>query len=207
MTITLFLILMALAIAIITYPYKRKFKPLQLLIALLFAICVSAGYWQWGGWKGLAEYNRQQAALKSFKNPQEVIDKLKQHLNSSPKSARGWFLLGRLYASRNQWSEAVDAFNRAHLLEPNNEQTTVNYAQSLWQNNHQIFNATIRGLFLSILKVNPNQPDALSMLAIDAFQERDYSIAKHYWTHLLSLVPPDSEDANAIRKAIKRCPS
>lgn len=197
-------VLILLAIAIIIYPYKGTFKRLQFMIVLLFAICVSVGYWQWGGWQGLTEYNRQQAALKSFKNPQEIIDKLKQHLNASPTSARGWFLLGRLYASQNQWSEAVDAFNQAHLLEPNNEQTTVNYAQSLWQNNHQIFNATIRALFLSILKANPNQPDALSMLAIDAFQEHDYSTAKQYWTHLLSLVPPNSEDAKAIRKAIKR---
>ncbi len=204
MNITLFVVLMLIAVVIVVYPYQGKFKRSQFIIVPLLVVCVSAGYWQWGGWIRFTEYNHQQTALKSFKNPQEIIDKLKQHLNASPTSARGWFLLGRLYASQNQWPEAVDAFNRSHLLEPNNEQTTVHYAQSLWQNNQQMFNATIRALFLSILKANPNQPDALSMLAIDAFQEHDYSKAKQYWTHLLSLVPPNSEDAKAIRKAIKR---
>ena len=109
-----------------------------------------------------------------------------------------------MFSSQDQWPEALEAFNRAHLLEPDNEQITVNYAQSLWQTNHQVFNATIRGVFQSLLKKNPNQPDSLSMLAIDAFQKHAYQRAIDYWTHLLTLVPPDSVEAKAIRRAINK---
>ena len=205
MNVTLLVVLIVVAILVVVYPYQGKFKRMQFVIAFVLVLGVSMGYWQWGAWSSLSQYTRTQMALKSFKNPEDVIEKLKQHLKADPSSARGWFLLGRLYASEDQWPEASDAFGRAHLLEPDDEQTTVNTAQSLWQTNHQRFNASIRTMFQSILNHNPNQPDALSMLAVDAFQHHDLPKAKAYWVHLLSLVPPDSADAKAIRKAIAHC--
>lgn len=204
MNVTPFVVLLLIAVFIVVYPYQGKLKRSQFVIAFVLTICASLGYWQWGSWQNVTEYTQQQIALKSFKNPQDLIDKLKQHLNDDPSSARGWFLLGRLYSSQDQWPQALEAFNRAHLLEPDNEQITVNYAQSLWQTNHQVFNATIRGLFQSLLKKNPNQPDSLSMLAIDAFQDHAYQRAIDYWTHLLTLVPPNSVEAKAIRRAINK---
>lgn len=196
------ILLLLIAVAIVVYPYQKKFQQTQVGIALLLVISVPIGYWYWGSWQNLAKYTRQQILLKSVKNPQQLVEKLKQHLAKDPDSARGWFLLGRLYASQSQWSEARDAFQRSHLLDPDNEQTTVNYVQSLWQMNHQVLNATIQKLLESILKKNPQQPDALSILALDAYRSHDYQKAIDYWTLLLKQVPPDSEDAKAIRQAI-----
>jgi len=204
MNVTFLIILLLMAMVVVVYPYQGKFPRIQILIASLLIIGVCIGYWQWGSWESLTQYTRQQALLKSIKNPQELIDKFKQHLEKNPDSARGWFLLGRLYASQSRWSEARGAFHQAHLLDPNNEQINVNDIQSLWQTNHQVFNPNIRKRLQSILKNNPNQPDTLSMLAIDAFQEHDYQKAIEYWTQLLSLVPPDSVDAKAIRQAIAK---
>ena len=59
-------------------------------------------------------------------------------------------------------------------------------------------------MFFSVLKSNPKQPDALAMLAMDAFLSKAYSQAIAYWERLLVLVPKDSEDALAIRKAIAK---
>ena len=140
--------------------------------------------------------------MKSLKTPQELIDKLKAHLQQKPDSARGWYLLGRLYAGQNQWKSAYKVFFKAHELEPDNEQITVNYAQSIWQTHHRIFTSDVRQLFQSILKKNPNQPDALSMLAMDAYQHHEYQRAIDYWSLLLALLPQDSSESKAIRKAI-----
>ena len=113
-------------------------------------------------------------------------------------------MLGRLYASQGTWEKAKAAFAMASELEPDSEKYRINYAQSLWQLNHQAFNDAIRAVFFSVLKSNPEQPDALAMLAMDAFLSKAYSQAIAYWERLLVLVPKDSEDALAIRKAIAK---
>ncbi len=166
-------------------------------------------YWRWGAWPDWQKYIQQQAKqqqvqamLRSVRNPQDLIAKLQARLEHQPDSARGWYLLGRLYASQDQWQQAHDAYAKAYRLKPHDEQITVNYAQSLWQLNHQAFDTEIRTLFQSILLKNVNQSDALAMLAMDAFVGHAYQQAIDYWQRLLKNSPPHSEEAQAIRKAI-----
>jgi cytochrome c-type biogenesis protein CcmH len=207
----IFGLLLIAAIVIASYPFTAQTKWLSCLSATVLLVGGGAGYWRWGAWPALQEFAHQQAmhqkvqaAMKSLKKPQDVIEKLTRHLQHDPKSAQGWYLLGRIYASQNRWTSAFDAFNKAHQLESTNEQFAVNYAQSLWQIRHQTFDGEIRILFLEMLKTNPKQPDSLSMLAMDAFQSHDYQRAIQYWTQLLAVVSAESADANVIRRAIAR---
>ena len=73
----------------------------------------------------------------------------------------------------------------AYQLEPDNEQFTLNYVQNAWQMNQQKFTDTHRKLLAHVLEKNPNQPDALAMLAMDAYQQHDYQHAINYWQQLL----------------------
>ncbi len=203
--------LLVLAVIIAIYPLSRQYSRVQLAIVIVLLTGSALGYWQWGSWAKWGDYlhqqetnRRAQAVMKSLKSPQELIDKLKAHLQQKPDSARGWYLLGRLYASENQWKSASKVFFKAHELEPDNEQITVNYAQSIWQTHHQIFTPDVRQLFQSMLKKNPKQPDALSMLAMDAYQQHEYQRAIDYWSSLLVLLPQDSSESKAIRKAISK---
>lgn len=200
-------LLLALVIAVM--PLRRHTARIQWIIAMVLIVGSVFGYLQWGAMAQWFDYLKQQAIsqraqviMKSLNGPQALIEKLKTHLQHQPNSARGWFLLGRLYASQDQWSEANQAFIKAVQLEPNNEPIMVNYAQSQWQLNHQVFTPEIRALFESLLKKNPNQPDALSMLAIDAYQQHQYQKAIDDWSKLLPLLPKASTESRAIRKAI-----
>lgn len=203
--------LLLLAIAIVLIPVRQHKHIMHLGIIFSLIGLSLFGYWYWGSFPALLAHKQQQAKkvqvealLQSMKSPQQLVDRLKKHLEQHPESARGWFLLGRLYAGQGAWFTAFEVFKRAHQLEPNNEEITVNYAQSMWQNNNQKLNASIRKLFENLLRNNPNQPDALSMLAIDSFQQHAYQQAIRYWTKLLDLLPQDSDDANAIRRAIAK---
>lgn len=207
-----FLILSIIAASIVVYPLRKSQGNIMftLLLALVLLALPLLGYHYWGSgadWDNyqqqLAKQEQVQDLLKSVQgSPQALIAKLKARLAQQPESARGWYLLGRLYASQEDWQQAHDAYAKAHKLAPTNEQTTINYAQSLWQLNHQQFNDEIRGLFESVLQKNANQPDALAMLAMDAFLGHAYQYAIDYWQRLLNIIPPQSEDALAIRKAI-----
>lgn len=205
------LILLMLALTLALYPW-RKSRAVILGAAPVMIVLTGLAYWHWGAgleWTHyLQEGIRQQRAQSLMKtmhdDPAELIAKLKATVEKQPASARGWYLLGRLYVSQNQWQQANDAFATAHQLQPNDEQITVNYAQNLWQLNNQQFDGTIRTLLNDVLKHNASQPDALAMLAMDAYACHEYQRAIDYWQALLKQVSPQSEEAMAIRKAIAK---
>ncbi|KTC80000.1 tetratricopeptide repeat protein [Legionella cherrii] len=202
--------LTGLACIFMVYPFKRRFIASLLLFPTVFLVAF-AGYFYWGGFGGWQQYvhhlkSQEQAKkiLESVKSPQELIDKLKAKLDDSPKSAKGWYLLGRLYSSQNDKQNAVNAFAKAYQFNPDDEQFAVNYAHSLWVLNNQQFTEQITEIFRRLLKNNPNQADALAMLAMDAFVSHAYEDAISYWQRLLKLAPEQSEEAQAIRKAIAK---
>ncbi len=204
-----FLILLLLALSVALYPLRKSRMALFLTPVLI--VLVGLAYWRWGAWPEWVSHletskkqQRIQTMLKSIRDPAELIAKLKSTLRKQPNSARGWYLLGRLYVSQNQWQQANEVFERAHTLQPDDEQITVNYVQNLWQLNHQTFDKTSRALLNSVLQRNANQPDALAMLAMDAYRRHEYQQAINFWQRLLKLVSPQSEEAQAIRKAIAK---
>ncbi|BCA95091.1 cytochrome C type biogenesis protein CcmH [Legionella antarctica] len=198
------------ASGVIIYPLRRNLKVSLLVMPIIFAL-ISTGYFFWGSfadWRKYLHHNKSrvlaQEMLKSVKNPQELIDKLAAKLDDAPESAKGWYLLGRLYTSQNDNQNASKAFAKAYYLKPGEEQFAVNYAHSLWEINSQQFSPKIIEIFDVLLKNNPKQPDALAMLAMNAFLSHAYEDAIVYWQRLLNLAPEQSEEALAIRKAIAK---
>lgn len=208
--VALLVLFTLIASLLILYPLRRQALICGLLIPVIFGM-VFGGYYSWGGFPQWQNHihqkqseQRAQQMLQSIKNPQELVEKLRSRLDDSPESAKGWYLLGRVYSSQNDHQNARKAFATAHHLKPNNEQFAVNYAHSLWMVNKQQFNPEILDLFKSLLVNNPNQPDALAMLAMNAFVSKAYKEAIDYWQRLLKITPEQSDAAFAIRKAIAK---
>jgi cytochrome c-type biogenesis protein CcmH len=203
-----FLFLGFFALSLMLYPLRRSWFAL-FIAALLLLPSLFLTYQHWGAWTAWQESRGQQAnkarvaaLLREIKSPAELITRLKAKLQENPESARGWYLLGRLYASQGKWGLAKDAFLRAYQLKPKDELIIVNYAQSLWQ-----LNQPFRDLVTALLQRNPTQPDALMMLALDAYKQGDKDQAIYYWQRLLRLVPKRSKEAQMLRKAIAKAQS
>ncbi len=207
--LSIFLILIVLlTLPLILYPFRHSKK---LCIFLIPVVCIAVffAYKYWGSqseWQAYKQKQRQQRQVQDFlqtiKTPGELVERLKKRLKLNPNNAQGWFLLGRLYASQNQWPEASQSFAKAYGLKPQDEAISVNYAQSLWQINEQSFTEKIRTILGVVLEANPKQADALAMLAMDAFINQNYQKAINYWQRLVIMVPPSSEEAKMIAKAI-----
>lgn len=178
------------------------------LVGLLFVLFA---YLNWGAWGRLHRYqiemSRQEKInkiLKKLPDRGHLIAQLRHHLETSPQSERGWYLLGRLYASAGQWQSALDAFARAVKLNPKDQKAQIQYALTLWQLNQQKLDDNMRRLFTQLIADKPNQPDALAVLALDAYTQSHFTQAIDYWKRLLLVLPSESEEANATRQWIAK---
>lgn len=197
----------ALSFTLVPLWQERK---LVLVILLIFPIFALSFYYYGGSSRLLQEKfmeqekTTQMAKLRAqLGTPQQVIATLKQHLQQNPQSAKGWYLLGRLYLSLRQLNEAQTAFAQAYKIEPNNPTILFQYASAIYLARH-----TLKGeagqLLNRLLQLEPNSPMAINLLGIDAYTQGKYQDAIDYWQRLLPVVSPDSPDGKALLAAIAK---
>lgn len=96
--------------------------------------------------------------LATIKDPKDLITRLRQRLDNTPASSRGWYLLGRLYLSQNELQQAKTSFKKAITLNPENDTARVSYVQVLLLLNHQQFNDDMTAqLHLLLKKIQNNR--------------------------------------------------
>jgi cytochrome c-type biogenesis protein CcmH len=205
-----FILLGVLATGIACYPLKQSPRMLWMMTSVC-GLVLALGYVAWGGfsaWHAFQQEEQKQReaeqVVRSFGSIDVLIERMKARVATTPKDAKAWFLLGRVYGSEGDWVHAHEALTLAHTLAPQTEEFTLHYAQSVWETHHQAFDDETRVLLVAVLKEHPNQPDALAMLAFDAYNRQLYQDAVMYWEHLLRLTPSTSEDADKLRQAIAK---
>lgn len=200
--------LAALAALVIPLRQQPRLSALVLVLASGFS---AWAYWHWGAYVDWQNYASQQqrelqvkALLKEMKGPDELIRRFKAKLEADQDNPKAWYLLGKLQAAQGDWSAAAESLARATSLAPEAEEYWVHYAHARWQEEGQQFSPAVHEIFIHLLRLNAKQPDALAMLAMEAFQAHDYAKAIDYWQQLLVLAPEDSAEAKAIRQAIAK---
>lgn len=208
------IILGSIGIAAILYPIRKN----RLIICGLFPILFSflfGTYFLFGGWFQWTDHlvkeqkhKKIMELLTKFKDPNEIAEKFRARLTDDKSSAQGWFLLGKVYRSQGRFQEASEALLKAYNLLPENHEYVISYVDSVWENNNRapLSQYLVRALE-DVLKVNPTNPDCLSLLAINAYNSKDYASAIKYWNTLLTLVPEGSEEAMVLNKAILKARS
>lgn len=205
-----FTLLLLLAILIFLAPFRIKGNKKIIFSAFIFCILAIVAYFFWGNWStwqatidSAQKQEKAKALLATIGSPIQLAEKLKAQLKQKP-SPRGWYLLGRVYQSQQQWQAARKAFKKSLALDANSEATWIHYVESLWQIENQQFTQEIRAVLLQILAKNPKQADALTLLAMDAEIQKDYPKAIAYWQQLLKLLPITSKEAAVIQQRIIR---
>lgn len=213
MTIIFWIIISMMIVAALgfgVYPLRHS-KITACLIMICIPVIALFVYLRVGDYQGLKQYEQlraESAQVKSMlahiKNPAQLIDQLRQHLQHDPNSAEGWFLLGRLYSDNNQWAQAKSALSRAYQLSPHNEQYVLSYVQADFFVNNRRLSLEDVALLAPILKHDPNNVNAINLLAIDAYLQHHYQTAVSYWERLLAIFPPDSGDSKAVLQMIAK---
>ncbi len=207
LTILLILVLL-LALAFVIWPLRHEWKTAG-TVAMLVLLTGGLFYQHLGGYQQLSRFHQEKEqhalakeALKQFKNADEVIDRLRAHLKKEPNSAKGWYLLGRLYASAKQFQPAKDAYQKAYKLNPKDKKIRLEYMQALYITHGAQIKGLTKTILNSLLQEYPNEPDVLNFIAMDAYSHQHYQKAAIYWQKLLRLLPQGSDEHTMILKAI-----
>lgn len=128
-----------------------------------------------------------------------MVARLAARLRENPDDAVGWKMLGRSYAVLGRFGEAIDAYSKAVLRSPRDAQLLADFADALGMARGQSLQGEPEKLVLRALEIEPQNFKALALAGTAAFERGAFAAAADYWQRMLLLVPPDSQDAEAIR--------
>ncbi len=135
-------------------------------------------------------------------DPLKMVARLEKRLEQQPDDAAGWSRLGRAYAVLGKPEQAMAAYARAYKLAPDDPQVIGEYAGFLLNQDSQNTEGQVHALFSRLLELDRKNPDALWFFGYAAHRKGDYAEAVGYWKQLLKQLPPESEEADQLKRII-----
>lgn len=115
-----------------------------------------------------------------------------------------WLILGRIGMVLNNRDTAVEAFQRALQLAPNNEEVKLSYAEVLTRSSDPQDNREAQGMLDEMLKHDPANVRLLSLVAFNAFQQQQYDRAIDAWQRMLTQLPADDARIAQVQRSIQQ---
>jgi cytochrome c-type biogenesis protein CcmH len=135
---------------------------------------------------------------------EKMVSDLAERMAKDPSDPKGWIVLARSYRVMNRLPQAEDAFN--HIGEPLFQNATLlaEYADVLATRAMGNFDGKPMEMVKRALALDPQNPMALSLSATAAYNRNDLAGAVAQWERLLTIVPPDSDDAKWLSEAVTK---
>lgn len=116
----------------------------------------------------------QQGEPLSNNEMQELALGLRTKLAEQGDDEMAWLLLGRIMLMLNDFESANMSFEKAIAMNPNNVNALVSKAQVLMLEGSELSISKAAKVVSSVLKIEPSNSDALSMLALIAYERGDW---------------------------------
>ncbi len=131
-----------------------------------------------------------------------LIRKVEEKAQANPDDGEAWSMLARSYTVMEQWPKALQAYEKAAKLLPQNASVLSGYAEALAIANQFVLTGRPMELVQQALEIDPEDMKALEMAGFNALQEGDFSRASVYLKRLYGLLPPESPAAETIQAAL-----
>jgi cytochrome c-type biogenesis protein CcmH len=131
-----------------------------------------------------------------------MVERLAARLRENPDDTDGWKMLGRSYTVMGRFREAVDAYSKAALRAPRDAQLLADFADALAVTRGQSLQGEPESLVRRALEIDPHNLKALALAGTAEFDRGEFAAAARTWERMLPLVPPESENARAIRENV-----
>ncbi|TMQ75647.1 c-type cytochrome biogenesis protein CcmI [Candidatus Accumulibacter phosphatis] len=171
-----------------------------LALLVLIPLAAAAGYALLGEPRALDPLQRQ--ARIAPEQIEAMLNSLVDKLQKNPDDHQGWVMLARSYKVLERFPEAAKAYERAAPLVDQDPALLADYADVLAQTQGGSLQGRPSELIERALRINPREPQALLLAGAAATDREQFAAAADYWSRLLELVEPGSEEANALTAAI-----
>jgi cytochrome c-type biogenesis protein CcmH len=187
---------------------KSRGKWMAIVVLLAIPLSSVALYLVYGEYRvienpQLAEaVPRQPTATAPQMSLDEMVVAIKEKLRASPEDAEGWFMLGRALMGKQQYNEAVTAFQRSNDLIGDEPGILFALADALAMQNDGNLLGEPEALVKRGLELAPRFPNGLWLAGMAAEQREDYKAAHVYWTQLLPLIADNPGSVREIKGLI-----
>ncbi len=212
--------------SVASVPVKSGSRFSALALAVILPVLALGLYYKLGNWRALEAASHPAAmtadaatgtqdATTADGTPtetmppiEEMIKKLEDKLAKDPGNAQGWLMLGRSYIYTNRYPDAVRAYAQAETLtDPPDAQVLAEYAQALSIANGDRMTGAPERLIEKALKLQPDNPNALWLAGMAAFQKADYKNAVKHWEPLQKFTKADSEQGKMLQDYLSQARS
>lgn len=188
------------------------------MAAIAVFVCLGSFflYERWGAYDQVVQYhdsrfNEQELALAeelaAAGDTRGLLVQLRDKLRQSPDNAEGWSLLARSAMNSENFDIAIESYDQLVQLEPETATKAVLYglkAQALYFS--RASQARIDQAIESAFSLNPEELNALGLLAIASYENKDYPSAIAFWEQTLSIAP-DHPSRKSIEMGIQSAKS
>lgn len=171
-----------------------------LALVLLFPLAAGGLYWQLGS---PAALDPVATRAPTQQDVEQMVSDLAARMEKNP-DPKGWVVLARSYRAMGRLPEAQAAFERIGPALQENATLLAEYADVLATRAMGNFDGKPMEVVNQALKLEPENPMALSLAATAAYNKNDFAQAVTLWERLLLIVPPDTDDAKWLAEAIAK---
>lgn len=133
---------------------------------------------------------------------EELVSRLAEKMKENPDNLEGWVMLGRSYVAMKQYPEAMDAYEHGMKLDSENVGLLLAYSEAIGAMSGNNFTGKPAPLIEKAFKLEPENPNALWMAGILAYQQGDYKTALTRWENLQGKLTPQSSELETVGNAI-----
>lgn len=185
--------------------------PSAVFIGLLGLILIAAasGMYQLVQWKlerqQLAAAGEGAAAMPPI-NPAEMVARLEERLKKNPNDLQGQLMAGRSYTALQRWEDAGKAWRKALELDERNDAAHYGLAEVLIRtadpNDRTVYQEALDHLDKALINV-PQDPSVLWARGVVLIHLERYPEADEAWTEAYKYIPPGTESAEFVKKALQ----
>ena len=176
-------------------------RPVAFALAVIVPTFSGLLYWQLGNplamtqppAGSLSAQGGVDDARPSAESLEVLIEQLKQKMEQNPSDGMGWVLLARSYVGMGRNAEAVQVFEKAVALIPNDAQLLADYADILGVVHGRKLEGKPEVLIQQALKIDPRNVKALMLSGTVAFNRKDFARAAKDWELARSNLPADMD--------------
>lgn len=126
----LIMLMLFTALALIAVPFIKNRSWKKFLLAATLTSIFALSLYQFSGDKSalhlwFANGKQHYQLMETFEQLGGIdgaIARIESRLENNPTDAQGWFILGKLYLSKQDNTKAKSAFDKAHALKPDDLQ-------------------------------------------------------------------------------------